>query len=45
MQYGPKGSTSLTGSNAKSDWGVYNASSNGGKQAGLCKSSPAAPQE
>ena len=35
MQYGPKGSTSLTGSNAKSDWGVYNAISNGGKQAGL----------
>lgn len=35
MQYGPKGYTSLTGSNAKSDWGVYNAISNGGKQAGL----------
>ena len=34
-QYGPKGETSLTGSNAKSDWGVYNAISNGGKKAGL----------
>lgn len=34
-QYGPKGSTSLTGSNAKSDWGVYNAISNGGNKAGL----------
>lgn len=35
MQYGPKGLTSLTGSNAKSDWGVYNAISNGGNKAGL----------
>lgn len=35
LQYGPKGQTSLTGSNAKSDWGVYNAISNGGNQAGL----------
>ncbi|MCR5325324.1 MAG: hypothetical protein K6E37_01070, partial [Bacteroidales bacterium] len=35
MVYGPEGQTTLTGSNAKSDWGVYNAISNGGKQAGL----------
>ena len=35
IQYGPKGECSLTGSNAKSDWGVYNAISNGGNQAGL----------
>ena len=34
-QYGPKGQTSLTGSNSKSDWGVYNAISNGGNKAGL----------
>ncbi len=34
-QYGPKGETTLTGSNSKSDWGVYNAISNGGNQAGL----------
>ena len=34
-QYGPKGETSLTGSNSRSDWGVYNAISNGGNQAGL----------
>ncbi len=35
LQYGPKGETTLTGSNAKSDWGVYNAISNGGNKAGL----------
>ena len=34
-QYGPKGETTLTGSNSKSDWGVYNAISNGGNKAGL----------
>lgn len=35
IQYGPKGETSLTGSNANCDWGVYNAISNGGNQAGM----------
>ncbi len=33
--YGPYGSYNLTGEYANSDWGVYNAISNGGNQVGL----------
>lgn len=33
--YGPPGQYNLTGSYANADWGVYNAISNGGNQAGL----------
>lgn len=35
--YGPLGSYDLTGNYANSDWGVYNAISNGGNEAGMWK--------
>lgn len=34
LTYGPSGTYNLTGSYANADWGVYNAISNGGNQAG-----------
>lgn len=35
IYYGPTGENDLTGAYARSDWGVYNAITNGGNQAGL----------
>lgn len=35
LEYGPKGFATLTGGNKNSDWGVFNAISNGGNQTGL----------
>jgi hypothetical protein len=35
IYYGPEGTNSLTGEYANSDWGVYNAISNGGNEPGM----------